>query len=204
MTRFTIQPNKFLAKPIQAFYHVRYVGRGQPENPDYLNDLKNTYNSFTEFKLGSAADQLGLVLQDDLPQILEALDLGNITVCVVPRAKADQSYSADQLRFKSTVQAVVRSLNGFQDGTAYMRRHTNTRTTHLPENTPNYTNDGSLPYKGITKATCRLARDVRGKDILLIDDIYTRGVNIDEGAIQSLLDEGAQSVAFYAVGGPRI
>jgi len=35
---------------------------------------------------------------------------------------------------------------------------------------------------------------------LLIDDLYTRTVNIDEDAIQALLDKGAHSVAFYAVG----
>ena len=39
-----------------------------------------------------------------------------------------------------------------------------------------------------------------GKDILLIDDIYTKTVNIDEDAIQALLDNGARSVFFYAIG----
>jgi hypothetical protein len=44
-----------------------------------------------------------------------------------------------------------------------------------------------LPYIGITNATCNISDDVIGKDILLIDDIYTKTVNIDEDAIQSLL-----------------
>jgi predicted amidophosphoribosyltransferase len=39
-----------------------------------------------------------------------------------------------------------------------------------------------------------------GKDILLIDDIYTKTVNIDEDAIQALLSKGAKSVSFYAIG----
>jgi hypothetical protein len=62
-----------------------------------------------------------------------------------------------------------------------------------------YGGDGDMPYVGITKATCKISGDVRGKDILLIDDIYTKGVNIVEDAIQALLDNGPKSVIFYAV-----
>lgn len=57
-----------------------------------------------------------------------------------------------------------------------------------------------MPYPGITKATCTISEEVRGKDILLIDDLYTEGVNIDEDAIQALLDNGAVSVIFYSLG----
>lgn len=57
---------------------------------------------------------------------------------------------------------------------------------------------GSFP--GITKATCHISPHVKDQDVLLIDDIYTPGVNIDEDAIQALLDAGAKSVTFYAIG----
>jgi phosphoribosylpyrophosphate synthetase len=60
--------------------------------------------------------------------------------------------------------------------------------------------NGDLPYPGITKNTCTISENVRGKNILLIDDLYTKTVNIDEDAIQALLDKGARSVVFYAVG----
>jgi hypoxanthine-guanine phosphoribosyltransferase len=30
-----------------------------------------------------------------------------------------------------------------------------------------------MPYPGITKATCTISNEVKGKDILLIDDLYT-------------------------------
>ena len=63
-----------------------------------------------------------------------------------------------------------------------------------------FNNDGDLPYVGITNATCNISDSVNGKDILLIDDIYTKTVNIDEDAIQALLNKGAKSVAFYAIG----
>ena len=38
------------------------------------------------------------------------------------------------------------------------------------------------------------------KNILLIDDVYTKDVGIDEDAIQALFDHGAKSVIFYSVG----
>lgn len=46
-------------------------------------------------------------------------------------------------------------------------------------------------------------RQRKDKDILLIDDIYTKTINIDEDAIQALIESGAKSVTFYAVGRTR-
>jgi len=62
-----------------------------------------------------------------------------------------------------------------------------------------FKDNGDLPYPGITKKTCSISNEIKGKDILLIDDIYTKTVNVDEDAIQALLDNGAKSVYFYAV-----
>lgn len=56
-----------------------------------------------------------------------------------------------------------------------------------------------MPYVGITHDTCNISEEVDGKDILLIDDIYTKDVNIDEDAIQALYDKGAKSVTFYSI-----
>ena len=63
-----------------------------------------------------------------------------------------------------------------------------------------FVNDGSEPYPGISSDTCTFSRNINSSDILLIDDIYTRTVNIDEDMIQSLFDCGANSVSFYAIG----
>ena len=38
------------------------------------------------------------------------------------------------------------------------------------------------------------------KNIVLVDDIYTAGVGIDEDGVQALLDAGATSVIMYAFG----
>ena len=89
-------------------------------------------------------------------------------------------------------------MNGFIDSTDHVVRHTDTRTTHMDKS--GYGGEGNLPYPGITKDTCTISDKVRGKDILLIDDLYTASVNIDEDAIQALFDNGARSVTFYSLG----
>ena len=83
-------------------------------------------------------------------------------------------------------------------GGTYIIRSVNTRTTHLDKLGGG--GDGDTPYPGITKTTCTISDEIKGKDILLIDDVYTKDVGIDEDAIQALFDHGAKSVIFYSVG----
>lgn len=201
MTSFTIQQNNFLTQNIQGFYHTDFGGIELPNNPNFLYKLKNDpHHKWTEFRIQEAQQQFRHILNIDLPTILGQINRNPITVCVVPRAKAENTYRANQLLFKSTIKSVVEILAGFNDGTNYIQRHTNTRTTHIRQPIEGFINDGLLPYVGITNATCHISDEVIGKDILLIDDIYTRNVNIDEDAIQALLSKGARSVAFYAIG----
>lgn len=200
MIQFQIPANEFLSRSTKAFYHLPYTRMGSPGNPDYLNDLKNTYNNFPQHKLQSAAQELLSVLEEDIPQIYQSLGFDVIPVCVVPRAKAEKDYQANQQLFRKTVQKAIVQRHGFADGTNYIRRHKNTYTTHLGERAPNYINDGPEPYRGITAETCEISPNVSGKNILLIDDIYTPGVNIDEDAINALVEAGAHTVTFYAVG----
>lgn len=201
MYEFIIEANECLNQKIRAFYHTDYV----PGNHIYLNDLKNTFGTKTYYgepiiPINNAAQELEKVLLEDLPQIFQKLQINPLTVCVVPRAKEEKSYEPNQLRFKSTVRAVVKQLNnGFCDGADYIIRHTDTKTTHLFRS-PSYAGNGPYPYPGITIDTCTISAMVKGRDILLIDDIYTETVNIDEDVIQALLTNGAKSVAFYAVG----
>lgn len=200
MIQFQISANEYLSRNTNAFYHIPYTGMGNPGNPNYLNDLKNTYNSFSQQKLMAAVQELRNVLNEDLPQISQRLGFDLITVCVVPRAKAEDAYHADQQLFRATIRVVIGQIRGFVDGTGFIRRHTNTRTTHLRRDVPNYINDGPIPYPGITEQTCEISPNVVGRNILLIDDIYTPGVNIDEDAINALINMGARTVTFYAIG----
>jgi hypothetical protein len=200
MIQFQIPANEYLSRSTNAFYHVPYTRMGTPGNPGYLNDLKNTFNDFSEHKLQSAVQELQDVLQEDIPQIVQSLGFDAVTVCVVPRAKKETAYQPNQQLFRTTVHAAIAHRRGITDGTKYMRRNTDTRTTHLRNPIRNYENDGPLPYPGITSETCEISPNVMGSNILLVDDIYTPNVNIDEDAINALLKIGALTVTFYAVG----
>lgn len=203
-TTNTRQRGIFISRPINAFYHADYHGGnnelrvtiGSVEN--IITTLKNQFQDKTNNVLMQAKNNLIQILRTDLPQILQRTGKNNLTVCVIPRAKADSYYSANQMLFKQAVIDTINQLNGFSDGTNFIVRHTNTRTTHLDRS--GYGGDGDLPYPGITVNTCNISENVRGKDILLIDDLYTESVNIDEDAIQALLDNGATNVFFYSVG----
>ncbi len=206
MIQFTIEQNDFLIQDTEGFYHTDYIGydrRNEIENyPMYLLTLKNDLNrNWWDSKLASAQRSLLNVLLNDLPEILQRIEPKVLTVCVIPRAKADNSYRQDQLLFKDTVRNAVNQLeDNLIDGIHFISRHINTKTTHLRRPTKGYDNDGSEPYSGISIDTCNFSEDINGLDILLIDDIYTKGINIDEDMIQALLDCGANSVTFYAVG----
>lgn len=139
----------------------------------------------------------------DIPDIMKAENLEEAVVAVVPRSKAFMS--PNQLGFRDAVQECVRILqangySGITDGISCIMRHTNTKTTHIHKNLPGFDNCGSEPYVGITNDTCHINADVvRDKTVILIDDIYTKTVNVDEDCIQALYDAGAARVIFYAV-----
>lgn len=202
MTPFTIVQNNYLTQNIQAFYHTDFGGTQLPNNPNFLYKLKNDpHHNWPNSRLQEAQQEFLKVLLLDLPEISRQINKNQLMICVVPRAKAEKTYNANQLLFKATVRNAINQLgNNFIDGTNFIERHTNTKTTHIRQPMEGFNNDGSMPYVGITNATCNLSNNIIGKDILLIDDIYTRTVNIDEDAIQSLLDKGANSVTFYAIG----
>jgi hypothetical protein len=203
-TTNTRQRGIFIHHNIDAYYHGDYLGGNRERRAtigtveNIITTLKNQFQDKTNDVLFGAKNNLVQILMVDLPQILNNSAKNNLTVCVVPRAKAETSYSPHQLLFKQAVKTAINLLNGFSDGTTYIIRHTNTRTTHLDRS--GYGGDGDLPYPGITKKTCAISEYVNGKNILLIDDLYTESINIDEDAIQALFDNGANSVVFYSLG----
>ncbi|UNU73169.1 amidophosphoribosyltransferase [Moraxella nasovis] len=202
--KFIVERNDFLHQNVQGFYRTDYVGYQQPNNPDYLNTLKNTFNKTPKNELMSAVKALKYNLIDELNYIYQQLDLSDkLYICVVPRAKALETYSEYQLIFRILFQAIVGSdklnQNLFGDGIDFIIRTRNTRTTHLNGRCLSIENDGDMPYVGITKDTCQLSPEIAGKHILLIDDIYTKSINIDEDVLQALLDCGAKSVTLFAI-----
>lgn len=192
-----------LNQDIKAFYHGTYqggIGRhridGTIEN--LICTFKNDITPYAENILCRVVRELVGILKTDLPQISSICNCKNLRVCVVPRAKKESSYRPDQQYLRATIQYVVKQLPGFEDGTHDIMRHTDTLTTHRSRSGNG--GDGESPYVGITRDTCTISSDVNGKDVLLIDDLYTKTVNIDEDCIQALLDQGARSVIFYSLG----
>lgn len=201
LKRFDLIKNDFLKQSVFGFYHADFGGVSYPGNPNFLYKFKNDpHHNWSASQLEWAKRELRRVLHADLPAILHCLCLSSLTVCVVPRAKSDNSYHPDQLLFRDTVGKCARDIQGFQDGSHFILRHTNTRTTHLRKPDERFVNDGPLPYPGIAQDTCHFSNNIQGRHILLVDDIYTKTVNIDEDMVQTLFNNGARFVVFYAVG----
>ena len=197
LKKFLIRKNSFLDKDIQSYYSRDYIRYKAEGNPDFINHLKNQFNTADKSIIQNAKSELMEVIYEDLPKIREFHNT-ELSVCVVPRAKAENYYSNNQKVFRRSISEIVGSLDGFEDCTQFIVRQINTRTTHMDMR--GHGGDGDMPYTGITKATCNISNNIAGRNILLIDDVYTKGVNIDEDVIQTLLDLGANSVIFYAVG----
>ena len=201
--QFTVVSNSFLKRNVIGYYHQIYTGHKNPGNPDFLNILKNTFDNEPHRNLVEARDKVISILSEDLLSIVAETKISNYMLVCVPRAKSLKSYKNSQLMLQEAVRTVADNIQGFRDGTACIKRVVNTKTTHL-RNAKNIPNDGDEPYPGITVATCSIESDeIKGQNIILIDDIYTRSVNIDEDCIQALLNCGAKELVFYAIGYTR-
>ena len=204
---FKIYSNEYLNVETKGYHREDYTNFEKPGNPDFINYLKNTYNNYDISVLEKAKSTVIGILKEDLPQVMKENGLSNCVIVAIPRAKRYETYTWRQLMLIEAISEAAEAISGAEDGTQVIHRHTSTRTTHLRPETPRTRadgirelNTGDSPYPGITKNTCTIdASKIKGKDVILIDDIYTRTVNIDEDAIQALLDNGAKRVVFYAI-----
>ncbi len=199
LPRHIIAKNEFLNISIMGYYNRDYIGYGKPGNPDFLNVLKNTFDKESMVNLLAARDQVVEILKRDLPYVITEKNMRDCLVICVPRAKAHDSYSSEQLMFIEAVSMAAKFLENVNDGTNCIYRIKNTKTTHL-RYASGIPNDGDDPYPGITKDTCFIdTTRIKGRKIILVDDIYTKTVNIDEDCIQALFDNGAAKVVFYSI-----
>ena len=203
MNGLIIEKNNYLKKDITGYYHQLYTGFRQPANPDFLNTLKNTFNTEPHKNIIEARDKVIEILMEDITDIIKKESMSNYMCVCVPRAKALGTYCDFQLMLREAIKIAANNIHGVIDGTDCIRRDVNTRTTHL-RNAATIPNDGDEPYPGITVATCEIDKKrIMNQKIILIDDIYTRNVNIDEDCIQALLDNGANKIIFYSIGYTR-
>ena len=196
MKEFKVKQNKILEQEINGYYNCDYVGYQKQGNPDFINRLKNMSKQYTELDLVDDFIEVAERFSKDIEGIMKKENKYNYVVCVIPRSKTDKSYSQSQLMFKKAISSIANKLQ-LKDATNAISRTRNTKTTH---NWRLENNNGDMPYKGITKDTCTIDENaIKGKDIILVDDIYTEDVNVAEDCIQTLLDIGAKSVKLYVI-----
>ncbi len=196
MEKFTIWKNEYLREKTNGYYNTFYIGYKQEGNPDFLNDLKNTFGNTYRYVLLKAKNEVRDRLLQDLPKVVELENLIDPICVCVPRSRADMVNV--QQYFREAVSEASYQNKEMEDGSYVIERVINTCTTHLRNSTAR--TDGPEPYPGITVDTCKIDdRRIKGRDVILIDDIYTSGCNIDEDCIQALYDNGANRVVFYAI-----
>ena len=203
LSRHVIEPNGYLNKQIVAFYDCAYM-RPDPEGSgfslrvsDAIRTLKNTFNRENDNELFRAKNYIRTIATTDLKQIIEQQRIENPIIVCVPRSKAD--FSDRQLLFRKAISEAANNTVA-ANGAEYIRRIRNTKTTHLANTRKgDMSGDGDMPYPGITNDTCHLSGSVSGRNVILVDDIYTKTVNIDEDCCQFLLDNGAKSVTLYTI-----
>ena len=204
MQRHILSPNNFLRSQVTAYYDCPYL-RFDPNNSesfanrvsDAIRSLKNQYNNKTDRELMRARAYIRTIATTDLKELLSKENLRDPVIVCVPRSKAD--FTEKQLFFHKAISEAAKAV-GVTDGTGYIKSTINTKTTHLA-NTRNgdMSGDGDMPYPGITNRTCKLNGYIYAKNVILVDDIYTRSVNIDEDCCQYLLDNRAESVILYTI-----
>ena len=224
--KFEIRGNEFLKNSTIGYYSIDFYSYGQSGQLSFLHKLKNNWLKNDEYDLIKSKDEAVNKIYASLTDFIRTMRYaemvnsdgeiplnkvvlnGKILVCRIPRSKVNMQDS--QLLFQLAIREaieLVRDKYGvrrvsidpydgyleleFIDGIDCIKRIKDVPTTHLT---------GDRAYPGITKDSCDISDEVRGRTILLIDDIYTLGVGVVEDCIQALYDKGAEKVVFYAVG----
>ncbi len=199
MKKFAVKKNHYLDRDIDGYYNCDYIGYRKDDNPDYLNHLKNPSRKYSELDLVEDYIIVYEKAMQDIKKII-AMNNDNYLICLIPRSKSEKKYHPSQLLFKKAISNIASNLNTCK-GVDVIKRIKDTKTTHIWGNEDN---DGVTPYKGITKDTCSVNKEmIVNRSIILVDDIYTENVNIAEDCIQMLFDFGAKSVILYVIAKTR-
>lgn len=214
LNRHIIRSNDFLSVPTEGFFRHNYYSfySNRDDHPYHLNTLKNDFNREKESKLSQAYRKLYVELSQDLLCILRELQKRiqncssieelpqeyyatlrkRIVVTAVPRSKPLSYYYQNQTLFYSCLNEVLQNSSfNFENGIKYIERRQLTPASHL--------NKGLRINPGTTLETCCISREIQGRIVILVDDIYTRTINIDEDAIQALYEYGAELIVLYTV-----
>ncbi|MDE7243457.1 MAG: hypothetical protein K2O18_05695 [Oscillospiraceae bacterium] len=207
LRKFTLPVNSYLKRKTDCYFILNYLRYGVPGNPEFILTLKNTFNSESVDNLRRAKNRVVELLTKHTPYVMKNAGISCCTMVCVPRAKEFDTYTKNQMYLLDGVSEAARQLSNVTDGTGAIVRTVSTKTTHfrkpverVTSNGEREANTGKDPYPGITKDTCKIDTEaIRGKTILLVDDIYTAGVNIDEDCIQALYNAGAEKVVLFTL-----
>lgn len=207
---FRINSNEYLDKQVNAYAHGLYIPYRSTYSGD-LTDLILNLKGRATCNIDAVKTEAANIIQKDLDIIITSLEKyqkHRPIVVAMARSKPDNFWPDYALQFRPAIsRALSNSRVGVEksdgrwmlDGVQFLQRVKETQTTHLARSTK-VRNNGPAPYRGITKDTCVLNGDVHDKYIILVDDIYTTGVCVDEDCIQYLYDNGAQDVLLYVLG----
>lgn len=191
-----IGKNRFLGRVVKIYCHARYYGFHSDVNTiAFVNFLKNDLRTFTHLVPASELEA-AQVLANDLAGLTRMY--GPLTVCGIPRSKRESVYPVEKMGLKRAIRRAVLGNSMLSDGLDYIIRHTDTLCTHRSR--WGYGGAGEAPRPGLLRDTCTLSPAIAGKNIVLVDDIYTPGVGIDEDGVQALFDAGAKNVILYTFG----
>lgn len=186
----------FLGRDVDLYFHDNYYGFSSSMNTlMFVNYLKNDRRDY-DAVIDKCEEKAAAILSADLAALVQGY--GPLTVCGIPRSKREDSYHPSKMGLKRAIRKAIAMNPDLSDGVDYIVRHTNTLCTHRSHR--GYGGDGEGPRRGLMRDTCSISAEVAGKSIVLIDDIYTAGVGIDEDGVQALLDAGARSVIMYTFG----
>ncbi len=186
----------FLDRDVDLYFHAHYYGFSSTENTiKYINYLKNDRRTFDD-RIATSEEKAAMVLAVDLSELVNLY--GPLTVCGIPRSKREDVYPSEKMGLKRAIRKAIAMNPLLSDGMDYIVRHTNTLCTH--RSYWGYGGDGEGPRPGLIRDTCHLSSEIAGKNIVLVDDIYTADVGIDEDGVQALFDAGAKSVIMYTFG----
>lgn len=209
-----IGANKFLRNTIECFSHGPYyaVRYGKSDRLSKLIlEIKNSFLDLTEQQVRRARDEISSIVSADLDKLVQLdnqFKKSRPVVLAVPRSKPDCYWHTSQLQFRVALSLAIKksklvvkgsSEKWIVDGVDWIQRVVETKTTHKRRMLSGE-NSGPDPYPGITRDTCQMRGNVKGASIILVDDIYTADVGIDEDCVQFLLDNGASSVLLYTLG----
>ena len=201
------------SKWTKCYFNTFYTGFKTDNNPDFLNYLKNTFNNESKHILEQSMEKVEEIIATDFFSLLSILKWDEAVVITVPRAKKEESYTINQQLFRKSVSNAVSLVPNLIDGTNALIREIDTKTTHF-KRTINpkrialmnsslveiHGNTGSEPYQGIIRDTCKINIEMfKDKKVILVDDIYTKGVNIDEDAILTIYEIKKKKVILYVV-----